>query len=73
MDEDCQLGFQQIFHGMDVEFRASGDSTWKERCLPSNRWLVFLAFPLQAAQQCTGNTSLAYYASQIFATIGAGN
>ncbi|KAF2476800.1 MFS quinate transporter [Lindgomyces ingoldianus] len=73
MDEDCQLEFQQILHGMDVEFRASGGSTWKELCLPSNRWRVFLAFSLQAAQQCTGNTSLAYYAPQIFVTIGAGN
>ena len=42
-------------------------------CHPSNRRRIFLAFSPQAAQQCTGNTSLAYYAPQISATIGADN
>ena len=43
------------------------------RCLlPANRYRLFLAITIQLNQQLTGNTSLAYYAPQIFKEVGAG-
>jgi sugar porter (SP) family MFS transporter len=70
---EIRAEFQEILAGVELEIRESEGVTWKELLLPSNRYRMFIAITIQLAQQLTGNTSLAYYAPQIFATIGAGN
>ena len=65
--------FAEILAGVETELQVSEGVTWRELLLPSNRYRMFIAVTIQLAAQCTGNTSLAYYAPQIFATIGAGN
>jgi sugar porter (SP) family MFS transporter len=70
---EVRAEFSEILAGVELEIRASEGVTWKELLLPSNRLRLFIAFTIQLCQQLTGNTSLAYYAPQIFATIGAGN
>jgi sugar porter (SP) family MFS transporter len=65
--------FEEILSGVELEIRESEGLTYKELLLPSNRLRLFIAVTIQLCQQLTGNTSLAYYAPQIFATIGAGN
>ena len=70
---EVRAEFSEILAGVELEIRQSEGLTWKELLLPSNRLRIFIAVTLQLCQQLTGNTSLAYYAPQIFATIGAGN
>lgn len=65
--------FAEILAGIDEEVRATEGLTWKELLLPANRLRVFIAITLQIGTQLTGNTSLAYYAPQIFTSVGAGN
>ena len=65
--------YAEILAGIDEEIRATAGVTWKECFLPSNRYRLFLAITLQLCQQLTGNTSLAYYAPQIFSEVGAGD
>lgn len=65
--------FAEIQNGVELELRESEGVTWKELLLPSNRYRIFLAITVQTCAQLTGNTSLAYYAPQIFDSIGAGN
>jgi hypothetical protein len=63
----------EILAGIDAESHASEGFTWKEMFRPSNRWRLFVVITLQIGVQLTGNTSLAYYAPQVFQTVGAGN
>ncbi|KAJ9605350.1 hypothetical protein H2200_010007 [Cladophialophora chaetospira] len=70
---EIRAEFEEILAGVELEIRQSEGVTWKELLLPSNRYRMFIAITIQLCQQLTGNTSLAYYAPQIFATIGAGN
>ena len=70
---ELRAEFQEILAGVQVEIQQSEGLTWKELLLPSNRLRMFIAITIQLAAQLTGNTSLAYYAPQIFATIGAGD
>ncbi len=70
---EIRAEFSEILGGVELEIRQSEGLTWKELLLPSNRLRVFIAITVQLCAQLTGNTSLAYYAPQIFATIGAGN
>lgn len=63
----------EILAGIDAETQATEGLTWKEMLLPANRWRLFIVITLQIGVQLTGNTSLAYYAPQVFQTIGAGN
>ena len=65
--------FEEILAGIATELQASEGLTWKELLLPSNRYRMFIGITIQLCAQLTGNTSLAYYAPQIFNTIGAGN
>ena len=65
--------FAEILAGVEAEIATSEGLTWKELLLPSNRYRMIIAITIQLCAQFTGNTSLAYYAPQIFATIGAGN
>ena len=65
--------FAEILAGVETEIAVSKGLTWKELLLPSNRYRIIIAITVQLSAQLTGNTSLAYYAPQIFATIGAGN
>ena len=62
----------EIVQGVEEEIRATEGLTWKELLLPASRYRLFVATTLQLCQQLTGNTSLAYYAPQIFAAVGAG-
>jgi len=64
--------FAEIQAGIEEEIRATEGLTMKELMLPSIRYRLFIAFTMQMCQQFTGNTSLAYYAPQIFASVGAG-
>lgn len=70
---EIRAEFAEILTGVELEVRESEGLTWRELLLPSNRLRMFIAITIQLCQQLTGNTSLAYYAPQIFATIGAGN
>lgn len=70
---EVRAEFQEILFGVQLEIQQSEGVTYKELLLPSNRLRMFIAITIQLCQQLTGNTSLAYYAPQIFATIGAGN
>ena len=70
---ELRAEFQEILTGIAIEVQASEGLTWKELLLPSNRYRMLIAITIQLCAQLTGNTSLAYYAPQIFATIGAGN
>lgn len=63
----------EILAGIDAEVQATEGLTWKEMLLPANRWRLFIVITLQIGVQLTGNTSLAYYAPQVFQTVGAGN
>ena len=58
--------------GIQEEVKATQGLTWREVLLPANRYRIFIAISLQLCQQLTGNTSLAFYAPQIFNAIGAG-
>ena len=69
---EVRAEFAEIVQGVEEEIRATEGLTWKELLLPANRYRLFVAVTLQLCQQLTGNTSLAYYAPQIFAAVGAG-
>ncbi|CAD6564822.1 MAG: hypothetical protein ASARMPRED_005693 [Alectoria sarmentosa] len=69
---EVQGEFAEILKGVSEEVRAKENVTWRECLLPANRYRLFLAITIQLNQQLTGNTSLAYYAPQIFKEVGAG-
>ncbi|MCJ1307850.1 hypothetical protein MMC25_001498 [Agyrium rufum] len=69
---EVRAEFAEIIQGIEEEVRATEGVTWRELWLPSNRLRIAIAITLQLCQQLTGNTSLAYYAPQIFSEIGAG-
>ncbi|RMZ75080.1 hypothetical protein DV737_g5478, partial [Chaetothyriales sp. CBS 132003] len=71
--QEVRSEFAEILAGIELEICESEGLTWRELLLPSNRLRIFIAITVQLCAQLTGNTSLAYYAPQIFATIGAGN
>lgn len=70
---EVRAEFQEILAGVQLEIQQSEGITYKELLLPSNRLRMIIAITIQLAQQLTGNTSLAYFAPQIFSAIGAGN
>ncbi|KAI1413066.1 putative MFS sugar transporter [Hypoxylon sp. FL1857] len=65
--------FAEIIAGIQEEERATEGLTWKEYILPVNRFRFAIVITLQIGVQLTGNTSLAYYAPQIFKAVGAGD
>ncbi|KAL9615873.1 MAG: hypothetical protein Q9160_009194 [Pyrenula sp. 1 TL-2023] len=67
---EIRAEFSEIQAGIEEEIRVSEGLTWKELLLKSNLYRLFLAFTVQMCAQLTGNTSLAYYAPQIFGTVG---
>ncbi|KAH8704976.1 general substrate transporter [Talaromyces proteolyticus] len=71
--EELQSEFDEILAGIEEEARLKENFTFKELLLPANRYRVFIAITIQLCAQLTGNTSLAYYANQIFSSVGAGN
>ncbi|KAL6808362.1 general substrate transporter [Trichoderma camerunense] len=70
---EVQAEFEEIRSSLDEESRLTEGISWKELLLPVNRFRVFVVVTMQLGVQLTGNTSLAYYAPQIFAAVGAGN
>ncbi|KAI1465335.1 putative MFS sugar transporter [Daldinia caldariorum] len=64
--------FAEILAGIREEHVTEG-LMWKECLLPVNRFRFFIVITLQIGVQLTGNTSLAYYAPQIFKAVGAGD
>lgn len=64
--------FTHKYQGVEFELQQTQGVTIKELWLPSVRYRLIIAFTMQMCQQFTGNTSLAYYAPQIFASVGAG-
>ncbi|RAL16299.1 putative MFS sugar transporter [Aspergillus homomorphus CBS 101889] len=71
--EELQKEFDEILAGIAEEARIKEGFTFRELLIPANRYRLFIAFTIQLAAQLTGNTSLAYYATQIFSAVGAGN
>ncbi|RMZ83277.1 hypothetical protein DV738_g1397, partial [Chaetothyriales sp. CBS 135597] len=71
--EEVRKEFAEIIAGVELEISESEGLTWRELLLPSNRLRIFIAVTVQLCAQLTGNTSLAYYAPQIFNTVGAGD
>ncbi|KAJ5721554.1 MFS sugar transporter [Penicillium malachiteum] len=71
--EELDQEFQEILAGLEEEARIKENLTFKELFLPANRYRLFIAVTIQLCAQLTGNTSLAYYATQIFAAVGAGS
>ena len=69
---EVRAEYAEILMGVQQELKATEGVTLKELLLPANRMRLFIAVTLQLCQQFTGNTSLAYYAPQIFAAVGAG-
>lgn len=69
---EVRAEFQEILLAIEEEVQATEGVTWRELLLPQNRFRVFVAITMQLGVQLTGNTSLAYYAPQIFAAVGAG-
>ncbi|RYP35992.1 hypothetical protein DL768_010957 [Monosporascus sp. mg162] len=70
---ELEQEFAEILAGIEEEERITGGVTWRELILPLNRMRVFLIIALQIGVQLTGNTSLAYYAPQVFTLVGAGD
>ncbi|KAL2865018.1 sugar porter family MFS transporter [Aspergillus lucknowensis] len=68
--EEVRAEMAEILDGIAAEVQATEGLTWKELNLPANRYRVFIAITIQICAQCTGNTSLAYYAPQIFGAVG---
>lgn len=64
--------FNEIIAGIEEEARVRDGFSVKELLLPVNRYRLFIAITIQLCAQLTGNTSLAYYANQIFEAVGAG-
>lgn len=71
--EELQMEFDEIVAGIEEEARVRENLTFKELFLPVNRYRLFIAVTIQLSAQLTGNTSLAYYATQIFSAVGAGS
>jgi hypothetical protein len=71
--EELQKEFDEILAGIEEEARVKENLTFKELLLPVNRYRLFIAVTIQLSAQLTGNTSLAYYATQIFSSVGAGS
>ncbi|OOO10630.1 sugar transporter [Aspergillus oryzae] len=69
--EELQKEFDEIIAGIEEEARVKENFTIRELLLPVNRYRIFIAFTIQLCAQLTGNTSLAYYANQIFEAVGA--
>ncbi|KAL2858025.1 general substrate transporter [Aspergillus pseudoustus] len=70
---ELQQEFDEILAGIEEEARIKDNVTWRELLLPANRYRLFIAITIQLCAQLSGNTSLAYYASQAFAAVGAGS
>lgn len=71
--DELHQEFNEILLGVQEEARIKESFTWKELLLPANRYRIFIAITIQLCAQLTGNTSLAYYANQIFSAVGAGS
>ncbi|XXH02971.1 hypothetical protein Hte_009361 [Hypoxylon texense] len=72
-DAEVRGEFAEILAGIREEERVTEGLTWKECLLPVNRYRFVVVVTLQIGVQLTGNTSLAYYAPQIFKAVGAGD
>ncbi|EAW11312.1 putative MFS sugar transporter [Aspergillus clavatus NRRL 1] len=70
---ELRAEFDEILRGIEEETRVREHFTWRELLLPANRYRLFIAVTIQLCAQLSGNTSLAYYATQIFAAVGAGS
>ncbi|KAE8149519.1 general substrate transporter [Aspergillus avenaceus] len=71
--EELQKEFDEILAGIEEESRIKDSFTIRELLLPVNRYRLFIAISIQLCAQLTGNTSLAYYANQIFEAVGGGS
>ncbi|KAL4940192.1 hypothetical protein BDV06DRAFT_197187 [Aspergillus oleicola] len=68
--EEVRAEWAEILDGISAEIAATEGVTWKELNISANRYRLFIAITIQICAQCTGNTSLAYYAPQIFGAVG---
>ncbi|KAI9369547.1 general substrate transporter [Aspergillus egyptiacus] len=69
-NEEVRAELAEIMEGISAEVAATEGVTWRELNLSANRYRIFVAISIQICAQCTGNTSLAYYAPQIFGAVG---
>ncbi|KAF1949806.1 MFS general substrate transporter [Byssothecium circinans] len=70
---EVQTEMQEILAGIESENAALEGLTWREFLQPANRYRMIITITLQIGVQLTGNTSLAYYAPQVFGAVGAGD
>ncbi|KAF2118421.1 general substrate transporter [Lophiotrema nucula] len=71
--EEVREEMDQIIAGVEAEHLQTEGFKWKEVIQPANRYRLFITVTIQIGVQLTGNTSLAYYAPQVFAAVGAGD
>ncbi|PIG79321.1 MFS quinate transporter [Aspergillus arachidicola] len=72
--EEVRAEMAEILDGIEAENLATEGVTWKEILrVPGNLHRMCIAVTIQIGVQITGNTSLAYYAPQIFQAVGAGD
>ncbi|KAF9894785.1 hypothetical protein FE257_004406 [Aspergillus nanangensis] len=71
--DEVRAEMSEILEGIEAELRATEGLTWKELRMPANRYRMIITITIQIGVQLTGNTSLAYYAPQIFKAVGAGD
>ncbi|KAK1622804.1 hypothetical protein BDP81DRAFT_476160 [Colletotrichum phormii] len=75
---EVQEEFAEIIASIEQERNQKEGLTWRELIQPVNRYRIFLIIVFSFGNihplgvQLTGNTSLAYYAPQVFAAVGAG-
>ncbi|KKK19854.1 hypothetical protein AOCH_000572, partial [Aspergillus ochraceoroseus] len=69
--EEVRAEMAEILDGIAAEVQATEGVTWTELRFPANRYRMMITVTIQIGVQLTGNTSLAYYAPQIFAAVGA--
>lgn len=70
---EVQEEWADILRFLEEEEQLKAGVTWRELLQPLNRLRVGLIISLQIGVQLTGNTSLAYYAPQVFTLVGAGD
>ncbi|KAK1139246.1 hypothetical protein N8T08_001176 [Aspergillus melleus] len=70
--DEVRAEMAEILDGIRAEEQATEGVSWKELRQPANRYRMLITVTLQIGVQLTGNTSLAYYAPQIFKAVGAG-
>ncbi|KAF7588110.1 hypothetical protein BBP40_006175 [Aspergillus hancockii] len=72
--DEIREEMREILEGIEADNLATEGVSWMEVLrVPANLHRICIAITIQIGVQITGNTSLAYYAPQIFQAVGAGD